>query len=174
MQFFRYFPQISYTFSDGSPFTLDLTNPAVHVLIAPKLKQNITVLYDYIIPGNDRPDTVARKVYGSANYTWIVLVLNNIMSLFDWPLSIDEFNAYITDKYTTIGAAQAQTLYKTNDGAFVDSVTYGLLPASRQGATLSMYDYELELNENKRRIKVVPTEFAPLLQANLKQILRAN
>jgi hypothetical protein len=104
MQFFRYFPQLSYEIGDVK---VDLTNITAHVLIKERLQQNIRTFYDYVVQDGERPDTVAAKLYGSVNHTWIVLLLNNIFSLFDWPLGHDEFNDYMVEKYGSVAAAQA-------------------------------------------------------------------
>ena len=40
----------------------------------------------YTIQNNERPDQVAQKVYGNVNYDWVVLLVNNIINVYDeWP-----------------------------------------------------------------------------------------
>jgi len=168
MQFFRYFPTVDYQIGANTVTMLNLT---VHMKIQERIRQNITVFYDYIIQDGDRPDTVALKQYGSVDYTWIVLLMNNIFSLYDWPLNPSEFNNYIVDKYTTVANAQSQLTYKTVDGVVVDSITYNLLPADQRGVPSTAYDEELSKNETKRRIQLVPRQFVISLAQDLKQIL---
>lgn len=173
MKFFRYFPTLNYTFDTGNTkFGLDITHPTAHVIILERVKQQITVFYDYVVSDGERPDSVATKHYGGPEYTWLVLVINGIMSHYDWPLTYDEFTDFIIDKYGSVVNAQNLTLnafYKTTAGALVDSITYGLLPAADQGVIESAYDHEHTLNEAKRRIKVVPPEFVIPLTRELKQ-----
>lgn len=173
MQFFRYFSTIPYTFqqADGSKSVIEITNISEHVKIMEALRQNISVLYDYIVSDGERPDTVAAKVYGSADYTWIVLVMNGIFSLYDWPLNQHEFNDYIVDRYGSQANAESQLLYRTADGFRVDAVSYALLPVTEQGGTTTAYDEELRANEVKRRIKVVPIDYVFPLVQELKLIL---
>lgn len=173
MKFFRYFPKMTYEF-DGvanSTFTLDMTNITVRFTIMEKLKQHVTVLYDYIIQDGERPDTIATSLYGSPDHTWIVLLVNNIMSLYDWPLTSEEFDRYITDKYGSMQAAQANTIYRTSDNYIVDANTYMQLAASDRGTTISAYDDELTKNEDKRRIRIVPAEFVEPLVLELRNAL---
>jgi hypothetical protein len=172
MKFFRYFPSVPYRFQSGdSTFSLDLTNITIRFSIMERLKQHVTVLYDYIVQDGERPDTVANKLYGSPDHTWIVLLVNNILSLYDWPLHNAEFDRYIKEKYGSLAAAQARSIYKTTDGYVVDAVSYMALPAAQRATTVSCYDDELSQNEAKRRIRVIPAEFVEPLVLELRKTL---
>jgi hypothetical protein len=168
MKFFRNYPLISVEFPTGPVI---MTNTTAHVRLIEKLKKNITVLYDYSIQDGERPDTVSQNLYGTTEYTWIILVLNQIFSLFDWPLQPDEFNNYIIERYGSVAAAQTQFVYQTFDGYRVDVDTWTDLDADQRLDPLSVYDDELNKNELKRRIKVVPDGFVTPLALELKKIL---
>lgn len=173
MDFFKFFPQTAYKFQvsdDATPFELRITNPTVRVKIQERLRDHISAFYDYIIQDGDRPDTIAQNVYGSPSYTWLVLLANNILSLYDWPLTNEEFNNYITERYGSVSAAQAETTYYTADGDVVDNITYNAMDASERGSTSSAYDDELEANEAKRRIKIIPAGFAESLVLELRKL----
>src|SRR5579885_1732673 len=173
MQYFRYFPTVPYTFTVGNSEQVSLiTDTTVHVQIKERLRQNITAFYDYIVSDGERPDSVATKVYGSPTYTWIVLIVNVIFSLFDWQLTSEEFNNYIVERYGSVSNAQSTLIYKTTSGVVVDSATYAALPVAKQGVTTTAYDKELADNEAKRRIKVLPIDFVPPLVQDLKRILQ--
>ena len=63
--------------------------------------QNATTFTKYKITGEERPDQVAEKVYGSSSYDWVVLISNNILNTrTEWPLSDVEFSNYLERKYT--------------------------------------------------------------------------
>jgi len=172
MNYFEFFPTIQYGFqSSTGNAMMSLTNITAHVVLVEKAKQAITVFYDYVIEDGERPDTVANRVYGSVDYTWVVLLVNNIFTLFDWPLNNREMALYLAEKYGSVQAAQANTLYRTVDNFFVDHATYLLMPAAQRGTSISSYDYELDLNEAKRRIKVVPQAFIAPLMSELKKVL---
>lgn len=54
----------------------------------------------YTIKDNDRPEDIAYYYYGSTDYTWLVLLANNIIDPYhDWPLKDDDFNQYLIKKY---------------------------------------------------------------------------
>lgn len=63
--------------------------------------QNATTFTKYKIIGEERPEQVAEKVYGSPEYDWLVLISNNILNVrTEWPLSDIEFDDYLERKYT--------------------------------------------------------------------------
>lgn len=171
MKYFQYFPTLTYDF-DG--VERSITNLTASVKMVERLKEHVTVFYDYIIEDGDRPDTVSEKLYGSVGYTWIVLLANNIHSLYDWPLTSEEFDRFIIDKYGSLSDAHATVLYRTTDGDLVDQTTYeSWLSEDRRDGTISVYDYELALNEAKRRIKVIPQAFAEALTVELRQLMQS-
>ena len=170
MNYFKYFPKVPYKFTaNGSSWSLQLTNITAHVIIMEKVKQLVTSFHSYVIQDGDRPDTVATKVYGDPNYTWVVLIINNLLTLYDWPLTEAEFNRYIVTKYGSQHAAAEVSYYLTTNGEYVDATTYALLPVETQGAIRTAWEDEVIKNENKRSIKVIPAEFVGLLQAELER-----
>ncbi len=65
------------------------------------LFETTTGFTKYKIIGNERPEQVAEKTYGSPEYDWVVLVTNNIINIRkEWPISNEEFNRYLERKYT--------------------------------------------------------------------------
>lgn len=54
----------------------------------------------YTITDEDRPEDIAYYYYGSTDYTWLVLLANNIIDTYhDWPLKEEDFNKYLINKY---------------------------------------------------------------------------
>ena len=54
----------------------------------------------YTITDNDKPEDIAYYYYGSTDYTWLVLLANNIIDPYhDWPLGEEDFNKYLINKY---------------------------------------------------------------------------
>ena len=63
--------------------------------------QTVTTFTKYKIIGEERPEQVAEKIYGSPEYDWVVLISNNILNVrTEWPLSDSEFSDYLLRKYT--------------------------------------------------------------------------
>ena len=134
--------------------------------------QNLVVFEKYKVIGDERPEQVAEKIYGSSSFDWIVLTSNNIINVrTEWPLSESELERFIFRKYSQEELSQVRH-YKTlayfdnsgklivPSGKIVDqdfSVTY-FDEALNQTITISPikavtnYEYEVERNDSKRNI----------------------
>jgi hypothetical protein len=170
MKYFQYQSVTSYRFDGSGVQIVDITQ---HAKIVERLSQYTSAIYEYEILEEERPDIVAYKLYGSVDYTWLVLVLNNIISLYDWPLNTTDFNAYIVSKYGSIAAAESGTpIYYTVEGDRVDAATYTALPTARKGNVLTPYEFEIQQNDAKRRIRVVRREFVPLIARTIQTLYK--
>ena len=183
MDYFQYQSVVPYMFTTGGvTTTMSIVNITQRAKIAERLRQHTTTMHDYVIGEGERPDTVAQKVYGDVKYTWVVLLMNNIMSLYDWPMTNSEFQLYLIGKYGSLTNSQNQgtrtdaawsaaKFYYTTEGDRVDATTYAGLGV-RQGTTNTPYTQEVEDNDAKRRIKVVPPSTLAGLSNALKTLYR--
>lgn len=72
--------------------------------------QDITHFTKYKVNADDRPDNVAKEVYGDSNLDWLVMLSNNITNLQnEWPLTHQSFNNYVLYKYGSY-----ENLYNTH------------------------------------------------------------
>ena len=184
MDYFQYQSVVPYTFTTGGvTTTMSIVNITQRAKIAERLRQHTTTMHDYVIGEGERPDTVAQKVYGDVKYTWVVLLMNNIMSLYDWPMTNSEFELYIIGKYGSLSDSQnkgtrtdaawsAAKFYYTTEGDRVDATTYASL-GTRQGITNTPYTQEVEDNDSRRTIKVVSRQFLPGILSALKTLYKA-
>ena len=54
----------------------------------------------YNVKENENPEDVAFKYYGSAEYHWVVLMVNNITDrYYQWPMTQPDFEEFLADKY---------------------------------------------------------------------------
>jgi hypothetical protein len=146
--YFSQFPQTYYTF-DGVSATL-ITNFMVRVAISNELKSNVTLYDPYDILDGETPEMVADKWYGDPELYWIVLLTNEIIDPnYDWCLSQEDLQSFVEEKY---GSDPAQYMgvhhYVSPDGYIVDSNYPG-------AASVSNFEYEDQLNESKRTIKIL-------------------
>ena len=184
MSYFQYQSIVPYTFTTGGvTTTMSIVNITQRAKIAERLRQHTTTMHDYVIGEGERPDTVAQKVYGDVKYTWVVLLINNIMSLYDWPMTNTEFELYLIGKYGSLSDSQNQgtrtdaawsaaKFYYTTEGDRVDATTYARL-GTRQGITNTPYTQEVADNDTRRTIKVVSKEFLPGILSTLKTLYKA-
>ena len=184
MDYFQYQSVVPYTFTTGGvTTTMSIVNITQRAKIAERLRQHTTTMHDYVIKDGERPDTVALKLYGDVKYTWVVLLMNNIMTLYDWPMTNSEFELYIIGKYGSLPDSQnkgtrtdaawsAAKFYYTTEGDRVDATTYASL-GTRQGITNTPYTQEVEDNDSRRTIKVVSRQFLPGILSALKTLYKA-
>jgi len=183
MDYFQYQSVVPYTFTTGGvTTTMSIVNITQRAKIKERLRQHTTAMHDYVIAEGERPDTVAMNLYGDAKYTWVVLLMNDIVSLYDWPMMNSEFELYLIGKYGSLSDSQNQgtrtdaawsaaKFYYTTEGDRVDATTYAGLGA-RQGTTNTPYTQEVEDNDTKRRIKVAPASVLAGLDNALKTLYR--
>lgn len=161
MRFFRYFP----TTIDISGHVL--VNLSKKILLGKNLSGEATIYYGYRLSDGERLDTLAKKLYDSEEYQWIIMLVNNMLDpREDLPMSHREFNQFLTDKYGSVESAMTKIHHLENeDGEWVDE-TYPYYKNE-----ISVYDYEDQKNESKRNIKLVRPEYIGVFSEELKRIM---
>ena len=183
MGYFRELPNLQYQ----SPFTSRVSSDSYvtvknlfrRMKIRDDLQNVFTVFNKFTISDGERPDTVARDLYGKSTLDWVVLTTAGIINVRnEWPLSSKELYDFTVEKYglTEINNVKhyVTTEVKNNRGIVIipkDKVvdkdfkipkpdinnddTATLNPV--RGVTY--YEYEVEENEKKRNIFVLRTEY---------------
>ena len=144
----------------------------------------------YKIEGDDRPDNVAEKVYGTDEYDWIVLMANNIIDLKnEWPMANNDFNTYVTEKYTheqlvkvhhyeTIEFRSKKNQLIVEGGKEVDvnfKVEYydgGQMKSVSPLKSVSYFEYETLKNDGKRNINLLKPDLIGLFLKDFNRIMK--
>ena len=155
--------------------------------------QNLATFEKYKIIGDERPDNVAKKIYGNSELDWLVLVSNNIINIqTEWPMRQNDFDEHLLLKYGTY-----QTLYsgihhyeskeiKDSNGVvilpeglivdekyeFLYTNPQGILERRRPGLPITNYDYELKMEDSKRNINILKPKYVNLVIDDLKGIMQ--
>ena len=79
-QYFSQFPLTNYNLSGVNGNTIEVTDIFRRVKARSKLADNITLFDKYDVQEGESPETVAYKIYGSADYFWVVTLVNNIVN----------------------------------------------------------------------------------------------
>ena len=153
------------------------------LLARPKIKDQIlgnpNAFYDYVITDDLRPDQVAYLYYDDPQLVWLIFLANNIIDpYYEWPLTQQMFESFLISKYGTVAAAQAKILhYKHNTkGTIITketfdlNATFGKIVAGQYTAVYA-YDYEDELNESKRKIKLIDKRLASSAKGVLRKVM---
>ena len=185
--YFSYFPTVKHDLKqDGSVVTV--TNILKRFKLHDDARDQTEVFYPYQLQDGDRPDVVAEKYYGNANYAWLVLFSNNIVDpVKEWPLYGTDFTNYMKSKYGSIELANTpvKKRYKVLSAAFrkidgtvipkrrleIDETTFNTLSeADKEFQTA--YEYEVEVNDDKRKIHLIDVAYLSIITDQVENILR--
>jgi hypothetical protein len=99
-------------FSNDQPVVTSLPNLFDVYQINLDIAANDTNFNPYIISDGDRPDNLSYTVYGTVEFWWLILLVNGIRDPFrGWPLTQDQLNGLVDDRYNTEGTYTWQTYY---------------------------------------------------------------
>lgn len=195
--YFSYFSNLELpSFTDGRNSSYDyvtVKNLFRRGKIREDFFQNATVFDKYSITGDERPDEVANKVYGSPLLDWVVLISNNIINIRDeWPMGQTDFNNYLDDKYSqdqlneihhyeTKELKDATGSVLLSSGLVVDQSyifmytdVYGDLQTvsgSDVVTSVSYFDYEQTKNDAKRSIFILRPEYLQTVIDDMRDIM---
>lgn len=162
--YFSYFPSMRYDNKD----VIDIFKRARMVNMGDNLKGY--VFYKYTIQEGEKPEHIAERYYGDTRYYWIILYANDILNVTaQWPRSYRDFENYIIGKYGSIEAAAIRSNdiaihhYEDEDGNWITKDEW-TVQGAQEIFRKTNYDYEYDLNENKKEINIPKVEY-------LKQII---
>jgi hypothetical protein len=156
--------------------------------------QNLAFFEKYQIKGNDRPDNVAFEIYNDSTLDWVVLLSNNIVNVqTEWPLTQDNFDRFLIDKYgdydtiyngihhyVTEEAKNSQGVVivpaglRVNEIYFVSYYDYFIdqeITTPNLSIPVTNYEYEEELENNKRNIYVLKPSYLNVVLNDMKEIM---
>ena len=158
-----YFRQFEKGFYDlkGNGNSKLVTDLMTRVKVREKVIDEISLYDKYDVPSGERPEDTAFKHFGSAQYHWIVLLTNSITDAFyDWPMSEQNFETFITDKYTNPGGIHhyevTQSSGKTKANG-PDDYSYLIeVNSDTAGAqSVSNREYEQRIQDTNRQINLL-------------------
>lgn len=177
MEYFKGFPVIAYDFPTGvdgksvSYMVMDITK---NVRFRKQILRDITLYDEYDIVDGETPEIIAKKVYGSPFYHWMIMLANERYDYVrDFPLSSSEFEEYIIDKYGSVQSAINTVKYYQNSAGeivFYNPDTPHLNYTGTRTA-VNCYDYEVNLNESKRRIKLISPSLLGTVMKNFGELM---
>jgi len=160
MSYFNYFTQGYYDLKGDGTQTL-LTDLFTRIKIRDKAFEVATLYDKYDVTSGEKPEDVAYRHFGNAQYHWVILLTNNITDrYYGWPLSIQEFEKYIYDKYDNPEAVhhyeKVQSSGRTTGQGPADYSHLIECQSTDVGAqSVSNREYEDRLQDEKRQIKLL-------------------
>ena len=97
--YFSKFPLMVYDIKGNKTYKL-LPDILKRVKIRSGLSASRFVFDKYNVKEGEKPEDVAFKYYGDAQYHWVIMVVNNITDrYYEWPMTQPDFEEFLTDKY---------------------------------------------------------------------------
>lgn len=196
MSYFKELPNISFLSRLPNASTnedyITVKNLFKRAKLRTDINNAITAFDYYQIEDNQRPEVVASKLYGDPELDWVILITNNITNVRDqWPLCNNDLYNYMIDKYDTEEALSNIHHYETTEvkdeydrlvvpsGLQVDSnftVTYtkfnNTVSTVSPVKQVTNYEYETNINEEKRKIRVLKPAYLSVVITDLRNIMK--
>ena len=158
------------------------------------LDQAITAFNYYNITEGMRPDMVAQELYDNPELDWVVLTSNNITNIRnEWPLDHNDLQEYMLEKYGSESFIASVKHHETRK--IVDEYNRVVMPAGLQVdkefnfqylnfsgqivkvlssqvvSPVTYYQYEVRLNDEKRRIRILKSEYLSAFISEHREIM---
>ena len=149
----------------------------------------VTAFTKYSVEGDERPDQVAFNFYGDSGLDWVVLTTNNIIHVRDeWPMGPNDFLTYVNSKYTTQELSNIHhyetKIIRDSRGRLIQpkglkdpaghSITFldnGALRTESSLTSFTFFEYETNLNDEKRNINVLRPEYLTIFLEDFEEIM---
>ncbi len=168
-QYFRSFPKVKFDI-DKSYNYKDVPDLTVTARFSGGALDMVRQYQPYYIPDGERPDMTSFKNYGTVQYVWVLMYVNNIQNVYsDWPRSDKRMEERLIRKYGSIANAVALIHHYEDDrGNEIDRAEY--IKDTEKNRQINHFDFEIEENEAKREIIIPQEAYLPILLKDLSNI----
>jgi hypothetical protein len=118
--YFKDFPKFIYDFNYGTTDnkTSVVTDITRNVRFRKDIFSSVTYYDEYDIVDGETPEIIAEKIYGNAEYHWIIMLANDRFDyLTDFPISTSSLPRHIAQKYNPVLYAKAGEWYFSGTGS---------------------------------------------------------
>ena len=163
MAYFNRFPLMAYDMAGDKNYKL-LPNILRRVKLRAGLRSGAFLFDNYDVKDGERPEDVAYKWFGDAEYHWVILMTNNITDrYYQWPLTQPQFQEYLKDKYGA-GSEDAVHHYEiTQTSGPTSSRDYSHMVECNSDETnptiISNRDYEQRKQDEYRQIRLLDKQY---------------
>ena len=171
--YFSMFPKIDYDLL-GNGTTNRFTNITKRALISNHVRKNIVNFDFYDVVDGESPEIIADLYYKNVYLHWLVLFSNDIVNVYDqWPKSVTSLENYINEKYDDPFGVHHYTINQTSGDPsqkiiIIDNKFYS------NADIVSNYQYESELNDAKRRIRLIQPQYVEQIISEYRYVLKDN
>jgi len=173
--YFKGFRRIQYGF-DKRNFK-DVTDIMSRIKVRDKVINEASLYNKYDVKSGETPENIAFKHFGTTQLHWVILLTNNIQDrYYDWPMSEQEFELFITDKYSNPDGIHHYEITQSSgkqSGNGPDDYTHKIEVNSTVSGANSVLnrEYESRLQDKKRLIKLLDPEFLPQFLREFNELI---
>jgi len=175
--YFNSMPKIYYD-SAGIGQPKIVTNIMRRVGIRAKVKVN-TMLFDtYKLREGETPEIIAHKLYGDPELHWIVMLVNNVVDRYhDWPMSSNQFNSYLNQKYVdadgnpNTGGVHHYEINQTS-GDTKTTIEVTDLTNYPNALTVTNFEYEQLRQDKIREIRLLDPRYKDLFIDEYQNLMK--
>ena len=137
----------------GQSNSKTVTNILKRAAIREVVKNNLAIYTKYIIKSGETPESVAFNVYGDAELHWVILLTNDIYH--QWPMNVNQFLAYVNEKYTNPNATHHYEISQSSGDTSV-KIDIGSDNTGYPSATaVTNFEYEESRQDALRQIRLL-------------------
>lgn len=154
-----------------TPGTSTLVTDIFRRISVNRFAKNQVFLQTITVPDGFTVEQVADKYYKRPDYHWVIMIINDIVDIRkEWPISNSDLVSYAKKKYGEDQIYETHHYRTTTSPKLVvdfDSVKLanGLIEE------VSNIQYEEELNDNKREIKILEPKFLTEFVSNYRSLI---
>ncbi len=174
--YFDNFRKIKYGFD--KKYFKSVTDIMSRVKIRDGILNNIALYDKYEVKSGETPEDVAFRHFGNPELHWVILLTNNIADrYYDWPMSEQEFEIFINDKYAEPGGIHHYEITQSSGpqtGSGPDDYDHKIeVNSTTAGATsVSNREYEQREQDKKRLIKLLNPRFVTSFIEEFQSLIR--
>ena len=176
MSYFTQFPLMAYDVAGNKNYKL-LPDILRRVKLRSGLRSGSFLFDNYDVQDGEKPEDVAFKWFGDAEYHWVILMTNNITDrYYQWPLTQPQFQEHLKDKYGA-GSEDAVHHYEiTQTSGPTSSRDYSHMVECNSDednpSIISNRDYEQRKQDEYRQIRILDKRFLDTFVEEFDNLIR--
>ena len=175
--YFSHFPTSVYDMKKDGNVKL-VTDIFRRIKIREKIINEVSLYEPYFVPNGESPETTAFKHFGSAEFHWVILLTNNITDVYyDWPLSFQDFETFIKNKYANPDGVHHYEITQSSGpqvGSGPSDYDHKIeVNSTVTGAqSVSNREYENRLQDQKRQINILLPKYLATFEQEFRRLIR--
>jgi hypothetical protein len=176
MSYFSRFPLMAYDVKGDKNYKL-LPDILRRVKLRSGIRSGSFLFDNYDVQDGERPEDVAYKWFGDAEYHWIILMTNNVTDrYYQWPLSQPQFQEHLTDKYGAGSEDAVHHYEKTQDSGVTSSRDHSHLVECNSDDgdpdIITNRQYEQRKQDEYRQIRLLDKKFVGVFVEEFENLIK--